>query len=299
MFATTFSQMLVILLLALLGWGLRKGKILSDPFLSKLNLLLVLVAQPAMMLASTQPDAASASPANFLMAAGITTAALILMMALMFLFTHRLPRKVYAVICSAASLPNFGYMGIPIAQVVLGEESIFFLSASVIGFNIAQWTMGSLLFGKAQDTGHRRNPNIILPALGLGVLLLVLNIRLPGPLLGALKQLSNLNTPLAMLILGARMEHLRISDFKDPRIWLVSFVKLIAFPLVLLAVLRPLPLPPLLVNTLVLGFAMPCAANVQIQTELKQGDTLLAARCITVTMLLSLLTIPLIMWIAG
>lgn len=66
----------------------------------------------------------------------------------------------------------------------------------------------------------------------VGVLFYVCKVVLPAPVLATVTQLGNVNTPLALLLLGARMDTLTLNSLKNAHLWITCGVKLIVFPLV-------------------------------------------------------------------
>ena len=291
-----FDQILMMVLLGALGLGLRKAGILSDGLIAGLSRLLLTVAQPALMIVSTQRAHDARAVADYLMVMGVAAGAMMACMALVYALTAKLNKLSRPVVASAAALPNVGYMGIPIAQAVFGEAGVFYLSAYIIAFNLAQWTVGQALFTGVRLKALKNLANPIFIAAVAGTLLFILDVRLPDVVVSGCQQLSNINTPLAMLVLGARMETLRPGHLLDGRMWLAVSVKLLALPLLLLLCVKGLG-ASFAAGVLVLGSAMPSGANIQLQAEACNADTGLAARCITVSTLISVATIPLILWL--
>ena len=57
------------------------------------------------------------------------------------------------------------------------------------------------------------------------------NIRLPSVLTNALDMLGNTTTPLAMMIVGARLTKLKLADLGDVKLLLACALRLLIFPL--------------------------------------------------------------------
>jgi predicted permease len=103
-----------------------------------------------------------------------------------------------------------------------------------------------------------------------------------------------MNTPLAMLILGARMAGFAPKALLNWKTPLVSLVKLIAMPLITLGLARLFSLDPVAAGAMTLAIAMPSAIMSQILAEQYNRDALFAAQEISFTSLLSIATIPVI-----
>jgi len=290
-----FNQVLVMMLIMLLGLTVRRVKALSDELIKGLNRLLLLSAQPAMVIVVTQYQFSPETLPNYLLVVGISFAAMVGTMGLFYVLGRKTPRQARAVMCTAAALSNVGFMGIPVAQAAMGDGAVFYLSAYIVGLNLSQWIVGCAVYDGFHVKTLKNMLNPIIIALAVGLTLYFAQIRLPGVLMDGLNQLSNLNTPMSMLILGARLAAVRPKDLVDKRMWGTVGYRLIGQPLIILLLLSRLNLDPMVVSVLVLGSAMPCGANVQLQAELYGGDIDLSARCISVSSLLSAATIPLML----
>ncbi len=109
-----------------------------------------------------------------------------------------------------------------------------------------------------------------------------------------LEALGTVNTPLAMLILGARMADIRPKSLLSLNNALVTGIKLVAMPLIALILARALALDPVAAGTLVLSSAMPSAIMSQMLAEQYNRDAVFAAQEVSFTSLVCILTIPLI-----
>ncbi len=76
-----------------------------------------------------------------------------------------------------------------------------------------------------------------------------------------------MNTPLAMLILGARMANFAPRALLDWKNALVSFVKLFGMPLIALGLARIFSLDPVAAGAMTLASAMPSAIMCQMLAE--------------------------------
>ena len=108
--------------------------------------------------------------------------------------------------------------------------------------------------------------------------------------------LSNVTTPLSMLITGMNLSQGRVTDIlKDRDVFASAGVRLLLFPLLAWGVMRSLPgIHPLVMGAALINMSMPSLAAAAMLGEQYGGCTQLAARAIFLSSLLCLGTIPLI-----
>ena len=209
--------------------------------------------------------------------------------------------------CSVFS--NNGFLGIPLAISVFGRNSHVFTVLILLNIisNVLMYTLGAYLV-----TGDRRNirlkkaflnPVLIAFLVGLVFNLLRITDRV-GEIITFSDHFSNVVTPLSMTILGMKLGAIRFGNlFRSWRIYYVSFLKLIAFPSVILAVLIlgrtvqwTIPYDSMILGVFV-AFAMPTAGLASTFADEFGGDTENAVIFTLGTTMLSILTIPCLYWI--
>ncbi len=199
---------------------------------------------------------------------------------------------------------NNGFMGVPLAQGLFGSVGIFYAVASMIGFNIMSWTQGIGIFrqSKRQDWGSRLkkiilNPNII--AIIIGLLIFVTSYRLPKLLSSFINYTSPAFTPLSMIVIGSNLANLKLRDIKLPLpLWVTLFLRNLFFPIIGILLLKIMGVTgaPLLV-TVILN-ACPVAGLVVLFTLQTGGDARPATLLMSWSTIISLLTIPVVYWLA-
>lgn len=201
-----------------------------------------------------------------------------------------------AVLDQLAMFSNCGFMGFPVVLAALGERALVLCVMPVVAFHLLAWTIGVRLFsGRSSLSKALCNPALI--SLALAGALLLLGIRLPDALGGALKALGDMTTPLSMIVIGARITGFHARDLKDGALLAGAALRLVVLPALAYAVLLAVGLlggEPARVVVLTLG--MPAAAMIVMQAEQygTPGSVAYAARVVAVTTALSLVTIPLL-----
>lgn len=222
-------------------------------------------------------------------------------------------KDVGGVIAYGGAFGNVGYMCIPFLQLMAPGDYVIILYAtvSVVAFNLMAWTVGNFaLTGDKRHISLKRallNPPTLSLILALPLFLLNLNfIKAEGLTGAALKVVSGIQEviglfsdmvgPLAMVLLGLKLADIRFGElFADGRVYIATGIKLIFFPLFGVALTA---LMSLFMNVesislnLIATSAMPCAQNVIMFSTLYDKDSALAAKEVTVSTLLSIVTIP-------
>lgn len=222
-------------------------------------------------------------------------------------------KDVGGVIAYGGAFGNVGYMCIPFLQLMAPGDYVIILYAtvSVVAFNLMAWTVGNFaLTGDKRHISLKRallNPPTLSFILALPLFLLNLNFLKAEGLTGAALKLvsgiqeviglfSDMVGPLAMVLLGLKLADIRFGElFADGRVYIAAGIKLIFFPLFGVALTA---LMSLFMNVesislnLIATSAMPCAQNVIMFSTLYDKDSALAAKEVTVSTLLSIVTIP-------
>lgn len=190
---------------------------------------------------------------------------------------------------------NTGFMGLPLIQAVLGDDAMIYASLALIVFHLFAWTHGTTLMGGKQYLSIKNiivNAGILSAIVGL--IFFFAEISLPPVVLTSMEFMASMNTPLAMVVIGAQMASANIADtFRKPLLYRGAVVKLLVFPLLTTLALYPLGLPPLLYSTICILAATPCAGYTTIFSIRHNRDANTASQLVTLTTLLSILTLPL------
>lgn len=200
-----------------------------------------------------------------------------------------------------AGMYNYGYVPIPLALMLFGQETVGVLFVHNVGTETALWTVGLvLLTGASPGREWRKILNVPLMAIVLG---LVLNTAggdrwIPTFLLTTAKMLGQCAIPLGIVLIGATMAD-QLHEFHSHAAWkamgMGCLVRLVVLPLGFLVLARYLPCSVELKRVIILQAAMPAAVFPIVMAKHYGGDTATALRVVISTSALSLVTTPL--WI--
>ena len=291
-----FRQLVVMVVYIAVGYVLIRSKVLDKSGSKSLASLLVYLIIPCVVLNSLWVERTEENTGVFLWSLLAAAVSLGLAMLVSALIYRKRPIDNFG-----AAFSNAGFMGIPLISAVLGQGAVFAVTAFVALLNVLQWTYGQAILTKDWKNCSPKaiftSPLVISFVLGIAVFFL----RVPAPAL--LKQclggISALNAPLAMIVLGAYLAEGRLLDiFTDWRLYAVSAARLLLIPALTLLALRFFPAGEMRMAALIAA-AAPIGANVAVYAGKVGGDYPYAARTVCLSTVLSVLTMPLIVLLAG
>ncbi len=192
---------------------------------------------------------------------------------------------------------NVGFMALPLAQAVLGDEGVFYCANGVIAFNVITFIHGVALMSRAKEKLNFKkvilNPGVVSVIIGLPLFLF--QIKLPVVIAKPLEYFSDINTPIAMLIFGTYLSHTGLKTiFSDKRIYLVALFKLLLMPLACIGIFRLCGVTGTLLTAFAITACVPSANNTFMFATKYERDTGLASRTVALVSLFSIVTMPVI-----
>ena len=293
-FLVVGGSVLTLFLLMSVGFGFGRAGLLSPDTLSQVSRILLYVVTPCIMLTSFEVERTPQSQGQLLASLAVMAGVYALYMLLAQLLFPREREDRRGILRFAAVYGNTGFMGLPLIQSALGDEAMMIAVVGLAIFNTAIWTHGQVLIGGRSRLSWARvalNPGVL--GLARCMALFFTGWRLPGPVDDAVRYLGSLNTPLAMVVIGGQMAGADLpAVFSSKKLYLVSAVKLLGVPLLTGLVLLPFRLDPMLYVASVILAGCPTAGATSLFAQSMDKDTALAARQVTLSTLLCLLTLP-------
>ncbi len=299
------SQMAQLFAIMVVGFGLYRAGILNVDANQRLTKVVMNVTLPSLILHSVlqQEGGSSAEFFTFLKIAVLMYLALPVAGFLITLVI-RAPRNERGLYMFMTVYSNVGFMGYPVIEAVYGPGAVFHAAIFNIIFNLSAFSMGILLINYGQEKKAAFEPRRLLSpgtiASVLAVLFYFLHVSLPSPVEGVLDMLGGLTTPLALLLMGSTLATMKLKMiFTEKRMYPFAILKQIGLPLLTwLIVSRFVSDPYVLGVTLILS-AMPVANNSVLFATEFHCDEQLAAKVVFFTTLLSIVTLPLIVYVCG
>lgn len=298
-FLTVVSQIFSMFLMVLVGYIMCKVNMISDKGKKDMTNLLLKVVTPMVVISAYQRPFDAVLFKQWCISFAAATLAYAISIALAEVFYRNKKNVPLAESKLAVVLPNCGFMAFPLLQALASDTGIFLGSPSVIILNIIQWTYGVKLLEPKQKIDFKKlvlNPGII--AVVCSVALFCSPWKLPAPVYTAVNSIGTLNTPLAMIILGAILAQTDITEaFKSFKYYKLAFFRLIAAPCILLLLFKILPIPQNVMLVTFICAVVPTATAVSMITQLFDKDSSFAANTIVLSTVLSLVTVPVLLTI--
>ena len=203
-------------------------------------------------------------------------------------------KKLKTVLICSTALTNCGFMGVPMAEAVLGEKGVFLASVYIAIFNIFVWTLGFSMFssGKFNIKKAIINPGVIGTLIGF--VLFFSRLNLPEIVSTPIGFMASMNSPLAMIVIGY---YLSVSPLKitktDLPLLLSVGLRLILIPLICLGIFALIGIKGDLLSACVIPACAPSAAIVMMFAAKFGGDTEAASKGMSYAHILSVVTMPL------
>ena len=196
---------------------------------------------------------------------------------------------------------NFGFMGNAVVSALFPDIFLEYLIFTLpLWMGIYLWGAPTLLMsdGGKQTVKDRLkafiNPMFI--AMLVGIFLGLTGVKLPGWLNSVVESSASCMSPIAMLLTGITVANIDlIKTFKTGSMYLISLIRLLAFPLVFMVLFKFLPLPETMVICSICSLAMPLGLNAIVIPSAYGKDTSMAAGMAIISQLLSCITIPLVL----
>ena len=239
---TVTGQVATLFLMMAVGFVLGRAGKMTEAGRSQMSYLLLYIVCPCVMVDCFLVERTPALTQEVAVGSAAALACYLLFFAVSLLFFRRQPADARDTLRFAAVYGNIGFMGLPLVQSILGEEALVYGALALLAFNLTSWTLGVLIMGGRAAFSLRRavlNPGVV--GIGLGLLCFLSGLRFPSPVGASLSFLSDLNTPLAMVVIGTQLAEADLpSTFRQPRNYLVSFLRLALFPTLTALLLLPL-----------------------------------------------------------
>lgn len=301
-FFAVLLSILTLFVIMGIGYLLRKRGVLDSNRVHVISHVLVNIALPALTIMSMQMpntlDAVGMVDHTLLVACAYYGLAFVASLVICRFIPSTGPET--GVFRFMLVFPNVGFMGIPVAAVVFGSSSLFYVILFNIPFNLLAFTMGIWLL--AQGQSKKPDLKILLtPGLAasfLGLILFFAGFHIPWPVDTVLDWIGKTTTPLAMLVVGALLATLPTARLAgDWRVWVISAFRLVVFPVIAYVALAPFITDKLLLGTTVLLIAMPIAAYAVLLSEEYHVDATLASQGVFLSTVMSLVTIPVLVFL--
>ena len=305
-FLKSISGILVILGMILVGFVIGEKGWFDDKSRGLLAKLVTQVALPCYMLYTITQRFTAADLLIMLPALRFPALSMVILLGIATgvarIFAVRQDRR--GLFISMFFNSNTIFVGLPINQALFGDASIPYVLIYYMCNTTFFWTLGTYLIqrdgeGEAQFDLKTSLKKVFSPPLMgfiLGLVMVMLQIKLPAFLASDLQYLGNLTTPLSMIFIGLSVSHVGVKQLvlgKDQL--LILFGRFLVAPLLMATIVYWAPLPSLMKQVFIIQSAMPVMTNAPVVARLYGADSDYAAVMVTETTLATMVVIPILM----
>ena len=305
-FLRSISGILVILGMILVGFIIGEKGWFDDKSRGLLAKLVTQVALPCYMLYTITQRFTAADLLKMLPALRFPALSMVILLGIATgvarIFAVRQDRR--GLFISMFFNSNTIFVGLPINQALFGDASIPYVLIYYMCNTTFFWTLGTYLIqrdgeGEAQFDLKTSLKKVFSPPLMgflLGLVMVMLQIKLPAFLASDLQYLGNLTTPLSMIFIGLSVSHVGVKQLvmgKDQLLILLG--RFLVAPLLMATIVYWVPLPSLMKQVFIIQSAMPVMTNAPVVARLYGADSDYAAVMVTETTLATMVVIPILM----
>ena len=305
-FLRSISGILVILGMILVGFVIGEKGWFDDKSRGLLAKLVTQVALPCYMLYTITQRFTAAALLKMLPELRFPALSMVILLgiatAVARIFSVRQDRR--GLFISMFFNSNTIFVGLPINQALFGDDSIPYVLIYYMCNTTFFWTLGTYLIQRDGEGEARFDLKTSLkkvfspPLMGflLGLVLVMLQIKLPAFLASDLQYLGNLTTPLSMIFIGLSVSHVGVKQLvlgKDQLLILLG--RFLVAPLLMATIVYWVPLPSLMKQVFIIQSAMPVMTNAPVVASLYGADSDYAAVMVTETTLATMVVIPILM----
>ena len=304
------QQMVIIFILIGIGMILFKKKMLSEITSKQLSGLIVNITNPALLICSAFDDGPKVSIPELGLALIAYAVIYAILIAVSFLIPYilRVPNRYHYAYRMLTIFGNTGFIGIPLASAVLGNESLIFVSIFNLLFNILIYTFGISTLQKAaakQSSSDFATPaasgrwqkiiNAGTISAAATIVFYLGNFNVPVIITSTMSYIGRATTLLSMLVLGVSVAQMTPKEiFSHPKLYGFTLLRQILVPIGCIILMRPFIHNTLILNTMALMLAVPAANMPLMLSKQLNVETDTISQGIILTTILSLVTIPVV-----
>lgn len=303
--STFFYQLLVLYLIAGVGYIAKRKKILPASADTIMTQIILFITLPCLIVYALDIPFSSQLLKEFIVLTvlGTLTLVCIILFAAWYVKFRKLPKHLVAVQQGVMIFGNQGFMGVALTLGLFQNEGLVYATVFNIPLFFLIWTYGIYLFIK--NSNRVKFSSIFLNAgviaTCIGVFLFVTPLTLPHLLSDTLREIGHMTVPLSMLLVGSLIANIPfariVNHLKTEITWVAIVTKLILMPLILAPFIYLLPsmLLPIIVGMLV--SAMPTASTISMYATRYGGDAEYASVVVALSTILAMLSLPLLYYI--
>ena len=280
------------------GFLLRKINILNDVSGKAFSSLIVYVTAPCLLFSSiVSMDSSEFKNAVTLLWVGVIVYIVLILAAAGVTKLLRVAPSSKGVFRAALIFGNVSFLGIPLVESLYGSLGVFYIALLNIHFNLLFFSYGFYLIMSSGNGEGKFTPKKLINTGIIGIVLAMIiffcQIPLPEYVTAPISFVGSITSPLSMIVIGSSAASYSLKKvFSQKKIYLLSVIRLLIYPLTAYFVFRFTLGDNLLTRVLTIYIGMPTASVVNMTAIAFDADKESATNCVAMTTILSLITIP-------
>ncbi|WP_255882905.1 MULTISPECIES: AEC family transporter [unclassified Ruminococcus] len=300
-FLTVGQQVLIIFILIAVGFICGKTKLIKEDGAQCITNIVLYAVTPCLMIEAFQREFDPSMLFNLAIVVIAAFAVHIISILIAKLAIHDKDKSRETVLRFSVIFSNCGFMCLPLEEALLGSEGVFYGGAFVAVFNIMVWTYGLVaMSGDKKQLSIKKlalNPGIMGVLIGLTFFLL--SVKLPDIVMAPISLLSDLNTPLPMLVIGYYLYKSSIKDaLCDKKSYLAIALRLVVIPILSLAILYLCGIRGTLLLSTVIAASAPVAATTTMFATKFNKSVAVSVNLVSLSTIFSIITMSAIVGFA-
>ncbi len=294
-----FGQMLIIFALMLVGMFLSKKQIISRTSSKDLSSIVVNICSPMQLIMSVLNQDSQVGKDSLVRFFFYVIAVYVVLIIFGYIVNMilRIPRKQQGDYHLMTIFGNCGFIGIPVAQALIGPQSLIYVAIFNLCYNMFFYTYGFwIITGDVEGVTIKSqlkkmlNPGTV--ACIITILIFWFDIQVPVQIQSFCNYAGQPATLLALLVIGISLSDMSPRDMiNDRRFFAFTILRFVLFPIAFICVLKLLISDTLILETMALMIAVPVGnMPAMVRAQFEQDDRLTAKGAV-ITTALSVITI--------
>lgn len=306
-----FGQMLVLLAMMLTGTFVYKKNWLSEEGAGNVSKLVVNVFNPLLVISGVLGDTDAISQDKIL--GNVKLVLLYYVISIIFgmllAWVLHPPKNLKSIYTLMATFSNLGFMGIPVAKSLYGNEGVVYVSFYILIYNIIVYTYGMSLARRAArekngvDGAEKSsllaslkriiNPGVVAALLAL--IIFAAGIKMPAPVVSFCDYMGNTTIPLSMLMIGVSIAKADLRSYlKDARMYFFILLRMVAMPVAVAVLMRNMGFDTVVFGVFIIELAMPIGSIIGLFARECGADDAYCMKGTVLSTLASIVTIPIV-----
>ena len=195
---------------------------------------------------------------------------------------------------------NISFVGFPLVETYYGAEGMFYGCLSCVPMNLLLFSVGVAgISGNIRDgLGLKQFFNLPLISTFLGIIIMILNIRLPAVISSTINSVASATIPISMIILGSSLAAIPTkSALCDGKTYIIAFARLLLCPILTNLILRLFVDDQMIIGVVTILASTPVAVLMTPLCVQYGKSDVMPSKSIFISTIMSIITMPAVIWL--